>query len=221
WGWTAAEILRLDAAPDDPGASPGQALDALRSRLRDLQRDWRRHGVLRVLTRFQEEEHVAARLLAYPDGDRRMTNLRHVVELLHETERAADRSPDALLHWLRHRREIRLGAREKAELRLEQDAEAVQITTVHNAKGLEYEVVFLPYLWDVHAKDYDADFTGERPPLVHLEDGRVVYDLGSDAYDRHRKRREVERLAEFLRLAYVGLTRAKERCYVAWGAANE
>src|SRR5690606_5141883 len=102
WGWTAAGIARLDDVPDDA--------DALRRRLRDLQRDWRRHGVLRVLTRFQEEEGVPARLLAYPDGERRMTNLRHVVELLHETERAADRSPEALLHWLRHRHEHQLGA---------------------------------------------------------------------------------------------------------------
>ena len=141
--------------------------------------------------------------------------------MLHEAEGAADRSPEDLLHWLRTRHDQTLSSREKAELRLESDDRAVQITTVHNAKGLEYEVVFLPYLWDVHAKDYDADFTGERAPLVHLDDGRVVYDLGSPDREAHKQIREAERLAEFLRLAYVALTRARERAYVAWGAANE
>ena len=221
WGWTAHEIAALDE--DDA------RLAGLQSRLRDLQKTWRRHGVLRALRRFAEAVEGAdgttrsatERLLAFPDGPRRATNLRHVVELLHEAEGAADRSPEDLLHWLRTRHDQALASREKAELRLETDADAVQVTTVHNAKGLEYEVVFLPYLWDVHAKDYDADFTGERAPLVHLDGGRVVYDLGSPDHAHHKRIREAERLAEFLRLAYVALTRARERAYVAWGAVNE
>ncbi len=221
WGWTAHEIAGLD---EDDGR-----LSGLQSGLRELQKTWRRQGVLRALRLFGEAVESAdgstrsatERLLAFPDGTRRATNLRHVVELLHEAEGAADRSPEDLLHWLRTRHDQQLASREKAELRLESDDRAVQITTVHNAKGLEYEVVFLPTLWDVHSKDYDADFTGERAPLVHLPDGRVVYDLGSDDHAAHRQIREAERLAEFLRLAYVALTRARERAYVAWGAANE
>lgn len=221
WGWTAHEIAALDE--DDV------RMTALQSRLRDLQKTWRRQGVLRALRQFAEAVEGAdgtarsatERLLAFPDGPRRATNLRHIVELLHEAEGAADRSPEDLLHWLRTRHDQALASREKAELRLETDADAVQVTTVHNSKGLEYEVVFLPYLWDVHAKDYDADFTGERAPLVHLEGGRVVYDLGSPDHARHKRIREAERLAEFLRLAYVALTRARERAYVAWGAVNE
>ena len=221
WGWTAHEIAALD---EDDGR-----LSGVQSTLRDLQKTWRRWGVLRALREFGEAVEAAdgtrqsatERLLAAPDGARRATNLRHVVELLHEAEGAADRSPEDLLHWLRTRHDQTLASREKAELRLESDDRAVQITTVHNAKGLEYEVVFLPYLWDVHSKDYDADFTGERAPLVHLPDGRVVYDLGSESHAEHRAIREAERLAEFLRLAYVALTRARERAYVAWGAANE
>ena len=220
WGWTAAEIAALD---EDDGR-----LAAVEATLRELQRTWRRHGVLRALRLFGEAVESAdgtrrsatERLLAFPDGARRATNLRHIVELLHEAE-GAGRSPEDLLHWLRTRHDQELASRDKAELRLESDDRAVQITTVHNAKGLEYEVVFLPYLWDVHAKDYDATFTGERAPLVHLPGGRVVYDLGSPDRDAHRAAREAERLAESLRLAYVALTRARERAYVAWGAANE
>jgi exodeoxyribonuclease V beta subunit len=212
FGRTAVEIAGLEDG----------ALDGLRRRFRRGQRTWRRHGVLRALTELAQDEGAAARLLAHPDGERRMTNLRHVVELLHDVEGAAARSPEDLLHWLRHRGEQALASRDKAELRLERDDEAVQVTTLHNAKGLEYEVVFLPLLWDVlrEEKDWDRDPPRALDPLVHTGAG-VVYDLGSDRLAEHRALREVERLAEALRLAYVGLTRAKERAYLTWGAFNE
>lgn len=210
FGQSAHEIAALD----------DEALAALRARFRDGQTTWRRHGVLRALTELMQDEAAAARLLAYPDGERRMTNLRHVIELLHDVEGAADRSPEDLLHWLRHRDEQTLASRDKAELRLERDDDAVQITTLHNAKGLEYEVVFLPLLWDVLAEEKDWDRNVAYDPLVHTDDG-VVYCLDPTRRAHFLRLREVERLAEFLRLAYVALTRAKERAYVAWGAFNQ
>ncbi|MDT0631278.1 exodeoxyribonuclease V subunit beta [Rubrivirga litoralis] len=204
WGWTAREIAGLDDDPETDAAVAG--------RLREWQRMWRRGGVLGVLVAFQEAEGVLDRLLARPDGERWATDLRHTAELLHEIERAGARSPDDLLHWLRHRTEQALPSRGMKELRLERDAAAVTITTHHNAKGLEYEVVFLPYLWAVSERAYKR----QDPVLARTPDG-VVYDLGSPEADDHDRLRQADALAEGVRTAYVALTRARERCYVVWG----
>ncbi|MEM6289203.1 MAG: UvrD-helicase domain-containing protein, partial [Bacteroidota bacterium] len=204
WGWSAHAVAALDEAPDRQ-AQVAQGL-------RDAQRTWRRSGVLGVLVDFQEREGVLERMLALPDGERRVTDLRHTAELLHEIERAGARSPDDLLHWLHHRHEQALPSREMKELRLERDAEAVTITTHHNAKGLEFEVVFVPYLWSLS----ERDLTAQKPALARTPDG-VVYDLGSDRLAEHDRLRQADALAESVRRAYVALTRARERCYVVGG----
>ena len=204
WGWTGREVASLD---DDPHAET-----AVAGRLREWQRMWRRGGVLGVLVAFQESEGVLERLLSRPDGERWATDLRHTAELLHEIERAGARSPDDLLHWLRNRADQALPSRGMKELRLERDAAAVTITTHHNAKGLEYEVVFLPYLWSVSERTYKR-----QDPVLARTPGGVVYDLGSPDADDHDRLRQADALAEGVRTAYVALTRARERCYVVWG----
>lgn len=204
WGWSAAEIAALD---DDTAEA-----ERIHGLVRSWNRMWRTRGVLHVLTDFQHTQGVLARVLATPDGERRATNLRHVRELLHEIEGGGDRSPEDLLHWLRHREDQALPSREMKELRLERDAEAVTITTHHNAKGLEYEIVFLPYLWSLSERDY----TMQDTTLARTDEG-VVYDLGSPMQPETERLRQVDNLAEHVRKAYVALTRARERCYVIWG----
>ena len=203
-GWGAA---RLAALADDEAA-------AVRERFREAQLAWRRHGVLRALTGVFEAERVAARLLALADGERRMTNLRHVLEVVHAAERAAHRSPEDLLQWIATRDDHALGD-DRTEIRLERDDQAVQIATVHKSKGLEYEVVFLPFLWDAWS------VRTEDGALAHV-DGRPVLHLEPGAADAEPvvAALQAEDTAERLRKAYVALTRARERCYVAWGGLN-
>ena len=55
----------------------------------------------------------------------------------------------ALVEWLQRR--IAEAAGDLAEdrsRRLESDADAVQIVTVHRSKGLEFPVVYVPFAWD-------------------------------------------------------------------------
>ncbi len=207
WGWTAHDLASLDASPE----TEAKVVRVLR----EGQRRWRRGDVLSALVAFQNEERVVERLLARPDGERWTTDLRHTAELLHEIETATGKSPEDLAHWLRHRQDQALPSREMKELRLERDAEAVTITTHHNSKGLEYEVVFLPYLWSLSQRDYER----QTPTLARTPDG-VVYDLGSDDLHAHDQLRQADALAEAVRRAYVAMTRAKERCYVVWGRAG-
>ena len=209
WGWSAHDIAALDEAPD---------LEAeVVARLRAGQRQWRRTGVLGVLVEFQHAEGVVERLLGRPDGERMVTDLRHVAEMLHEIETSGARSPEDVMHWVRHRNDQALPSREMKELRLERDADAVTITTHHNSKGLEYEIVFLPYLWSLSQRDYQYD--RNAPVLARTPDG-VVYDLGSDDHEGYDRMRQADALAENVRKAYVAMTRARERCYVVWGRAG-
>jgi exodeoxyribonuclease V beta subunit len=212
-GWTAHRLAEAEDAD----------LDAVAGRLRGHRTTWRRHGVFRALTDLCGDarldaggETVWARVARYADAERRLTNLRHVMELLHEAERGADRSPDELLLWVRTRMDHTFSEAARTEMRLESDDQAVQVVTMHTSKGLEYPVVFAPYLWDGKETEFwPGGGFKERPPLAHAPDGGAVYDLG--ASDEVRALAEAERLAEALRLTYVAATRARERLYTMWG----
>ena len=207
WGWTAADL----ASGDD---------DRMLSVVEGLRRDralWRRYGVFGALTSWVRRENVRQRLHQYADRERRLTNLRHCLELLHEAETSEDRSVDELLHWVRTRAERTFAERQRVEMRLESDDHAVQLVTMHNAKGLEYPVVFAPFVWDDKEKATWHGTFEPSPPVAHVASGGAVYDLGSEQQDQHRALADAERLAESLRLTYVALTRARERLYVVWG----
>jgi exodeoxyribonuclease V beta subunit len=204
WGYSACRIEELD---EDEATWLG-----VLERLAAWSRIWRRKGVLHALNQYIDEEGVVARLLSCVDGERRMTNLRHSLELLHGAEQEGRRVPGELIRWLSLRGRRADEEQQEAQLRLESDASAVQIVTMHACKGLEYDVVFAPYLWE--APEVKDD------PLVHV-DHEVIYDLGSECLAEHLRLAKAERLSEDLRLAYVALTRARYRCYVVWGAINK
>ncbi len=225
WGWTAADLADSASGEATSGeAASGEAAPEAETRMlkvmEGLRRDralWRRRGVFGALTAWVRREGVRQRLHLYADRERRLTNLRHCLELLHEAETSEDRSVDELLHWVRTREERTFAERQRVEMRLESDDHAVQLVTMHNAKGLEYPVVFAPFVWDEKDKDTWHGTFEPRPPVAHVASGGAVYDLGSAAQTEHRALADAERLAESLRLTYVALTRARERLYVVWG----
>ena len=120
-----------------------------------------------------------------------------------------------LLEWLAEQRLSAASRDDEHLVRMESDEKAVKIVTVHKSKGLEYPIVFCPYLWD---RD-DAVETKKRAVLFHdiEDDHRLKMDCGSPDLDAHGKIARKEQMAENLRLAYVALTRAKNRCYTSWG----
>jgi len=113
-------------------------------------------------------------------------------------------------------------------LRLESDDEAISLITLHRSKGLEYEIVYLPALWENAVprspKDEDAkkDKGSKSPVRCHdPESGKRILDLGSPRYADHLARQKEEVLSESLRLLYVGLTRARRQCVLTWGAIGK
>jgi exodeoxyribonuclease V beta subunit len=99
-------------------------------------------------------------------------------------------------------------------MRLESDADAVQILTIHKAKGLQWPVVFCPTLW--RTKSFAPKALEVPYSLTPLDDGMVL-DIGSPLQEQRSKQKQLEQLGEDLRLTYVALTRAESRCYVTWG----
>ncbi|CAL96467.1 exodeoxyribonuclease V subunit beta [Azoarcus olearius] len=172
---------------------------------------WLARGFGVMLRRWMSDEGVAARLLARADGERRLTNLMHLAELLQQA--AGTASPEVLLRTLATRRAEEGG--EAAQLRLESDRNLVQIVTIHRSKGLEYGIVFCPFLFDGYPPP------AERGPMRawHADDGTLVLDYRSEAAaDKTIAARiRAERMAEDMRLAYVALTRAVHRCYLVVG----
>jgi len=195
---------RLVALESDEGTFDRELL-----RFEGWRQTWVRRGFVVMKEQILTDLGLEPRYLATRGGERQLTNLQQLCEILHRAEHENRLSPEGLLEFLQHERlhreEIDYQLR---ELRLESDDDAVKILTVHGSKGLEYEIVFCPFLWD-----------GRTPPrqaIVPREETReLVFELTSQheqflAADR-------ERLAEDARLVYVALSRAKRRCYVHVG----
>ena len=178
---------------------------------------WKEEGFLRAFRAVLDELAVPVRLLRHPRGERRLTNVLHVAELLHRAAVTGHRGPHELIDWLRREREegaVSGGlAAEEMQIRLESDAAAVTLTTIHKAKGLEWPIVFCPYLWTVSKLRFDD----EVYLRFHDDEKRLCLDVGSPDVDRHREIAEREGRAEDLRLLYVALTRARHQCSIVWG----
>lgn len=177
---------------------------------------WHERGFVQMLQRVLDDAEVQPRLLSRSDGERRLTDLLHLAELLHEASVQQHLGPLSLLHWFSQARNdpearAKLVA-ESEQMRLEHDEHAVRLTTVHRSKGLEYPVVFCPFAWSAFGgRDTDVRFHDRE------DQDRIKLDLGSAAYEAHKQAAQREELAESLRLLYVALTRAKHRCYLVWG----
>lgn len=207
WGGDARELLRLS----EPGSEA--AWDALLTQLSSLRDLWLTHGFLQVVQELMARRSVTERFLAFDDGERRLTNLRHVIELLHAAAVAESLNIDGVLRWIRTRRADASEEKEVRELRLETDADAVQVYTIHKSKGLQFDLVYCPTL-------FGGRPMGAAGPLLVHEDDDIVFDHHTPVAPERLAQAEVERLAEECRLVYVALTRARFRTYVGWGAVG-
>ncbi|MDF7681637.1 exodeoxyribonuclease V subunit beta [Enterobacteriaceae bacterium ESL0689] len=165
---------------------------------------WQRRGVMPMLRTLLSERHIAENLLATAGGERRLTDILHISELLQQAASQLE-SEHALVRWLsQHIAEPDSNAASQ-QMRLESDKHLVQIVTVHKAKGLEYPLVWLPFI--ARFRQQDQAFYHDRHSFAATLDLSEQPDSLALA--------EAERLAEDLRLLYVALTRAVWHCSLA------
>ncbi|GGA14160.1 exodeoxyribonuclease V subunit beta [Dyella caseinilytica] len=189
--------------------------DACGQRFRDLQIVWQRHGVLAMLHNLLHAFDLPARLLAAPGGERALTNLQHLAELLQHAATNLDGEYALIRHLAAHIARADEDDAETAEeqvVRLESEADLVKVITIHKSKGLQYPIVMLPFV----SRFRDVP-KGAQP--WHDEQGRTWVDLEPD--EEARERVDHERLQEDLRLFYVALTRAEHACWLGVACVTE
>jgi exodeoxyribonuclease V beta subunit len=214
-GALATSLLGATAAELD-GSDPDSGWRAERyERHRGYADRWSHEGFIPMFRALMTGEGIKQRLLGLPDGERRLTNVLHLSELLHQAAMADDLGPSGLLRWLSRQRDPSTPGRDEHPLRLESDARAVHIVTIHKSKGLQYGIVFCPYPWS--ASDAKGDDLLFHDPL---HDYRLTLEIGAAPDSPARDCLARELLSENLRLLYVALTRAQTRCYLAWGRVN-
>jgi exodeoxyribonuclease V beta subunit len=193
--------------------------DPLTDRVAETLREWAGHARERGVAAVFEAAALGGmteRVLSWQDGERHMTDLAHVTQLLQETAHREHYTLPALRDWLRQQRDERGGATERNR-RIDSDAAAVQIMTVWASKGLQYPIVYLPFSFNRRVGEHELI-------LFHDQDGtRCLYVGGKGSPDF----RTVEALgrkedaSDVSRLAYVAMTRAQSQVVAWWSPAYD
>jgi len=180
------------------------------SRLSEYYQLWERRGLLAMTYKLLAQEKIASKLSKWPAFERKMSNIMQLAELVQAAETQESLNINGTLGWLQQ--SINNPQYSEQELlRLENDETAINILTVHRAKGLEFSVVFCPVLWQ-----QDQHVQKENSVIQCHEDNLMVADLGSEQFEERKLIALEESFAEDIRLSYVAMTRAKLRCYIAW-----
>jgi exodeoxyribonuclease V beta subunit len=201
----------------ETAASLAAGGDALTDRIAKTLREWAGHARERGVAAIFEAAQLLGmgnRVLAWQGGERHMTDLAHVTQLLQDVAHRNHYSLPALRDWLRRQRDERSGAPERNR-RLDSDAAAVQIMTVFVSKGLQYPIVYLPFAFNRNTQDSDV-------VLFHDEDGmRCLHVGGKDSpeFKAVEQLGRKEDASDDSRLTYVALTRAQSQVVAWWSPA--
>ncbi len=236
WGYTVQDIQDLFLSESEK--------NNVFKRLHNYKKNWEKKGFMSMFRDWFYGEGLYSDLLRRKSGERSLTNILHIAELIHIND---ERQPQKNIEFLQneiHKAQLNPRGDEITRLRTESNRDAVQILTIHASKGLEFPIVFCPYLWDFKAKTkpketfhyYDKE-KGQHILTPHFLQKVLEYPLLlskeivqskfvfqkkeitslSDLKEVHK----IKVFCEQLRLIYVGITRASERLYIYWEKNKE
>ena len=215
---TATDLAALD---DDQTIGDGDALADLFDRYRSWSRLLVDHGLPSLLSALRAHG-LSQRVLSRSGGERDLTDLEHVAELLQTRTGGRPTSAGTLLEILDELADASSEEETRAELydrRIDRDDDTVRIMTVHKAKGLQFKVVLVPTLWGARQKRRSriahAAMDGER----RLDLDYVVGPDDDPRFDRVYTASLDEEAGEDRRKLYVALTRAETRLVVWYPTA--
>ena len=209
WGLSAAELYALQQ--DEPQWSVQLDL------FYDLHQLWLKQGFMRAFRHLLNTISGQQQLLSQLDGDRKLTNLLHLSELIQAQCSQQQAGIEAILQWFTTRIQSIDANDETGQLRLESDEQLVKIITIHKSKGLEYPIVFCPFLWDSNLRAANQEVISFH---AADDDYRAHVAFAERALSQAAEVITVEERAEDLRLLYVALTRARERCVICWASVK-
>lgn len=170
-----------------------------------LREKWEKKGLFAAYQAFDEEYQISCSLICRQEW-RILTNITQLIELLAEEEKNCF-GIYALLHFLQQQI-AQPDSGDNSKLRLESDENLVKIITMHASKGLQYPVVYCPFIFRPHDEKVQAfeithqnNHSGCLKHKTQLAEQEIQNDL----------------LAEQVRLLYVALTRAEEALIVGCG----
>ena len=203
-GWSP---IRLASADDDD-------LLPLHEMISRWAETLRTHGVAATWKAIEGDCEVSRRVLASPNGERLLTDIGHVTEMIHTAHRTGALSLHEWLLAAIQRAAARDDEDEERSRRLETDADAVQVLTAHASKGLEFSIVLSPFFWN-------GGYRAPSVPVFHPagSDRRLIEVGGKGSWDRHDEGQRLVKIqsdGEDMRLLYVALTRARHHAAVWW-----
>jgi len=202
FGWNTRQIDQLK--------NDSNQVSQLLKQMSQYRQICQQQGVFCMLLQLFRDQQAVQRVLQDIDGDRCLTNWLQLIELLQQQSQI-HASLSQTLSFLQLQRQNEIAEKEEeSQLRLDSDEQLIRIITIHKSKGLEFPLVFLPFIWEVR-----KDFT--QPSEIynyHDENGSNQLAILNDSFAESFQQ---EQLAEQMRLFYVSLTRAKYACYFGWG----
>ncbi|MEP8673017.1 exodeoxyribonuclease V subunit beta [Enterobacter hormaechei] len=197
----ASSMLGLNARDIDELNHDENAWDAVVEEFVHYRERWQKRGVMAMLRELMTRRQLAENMLASSGGERRLTDILHISELLQEAGTQLE-SEHALVRWLAQQIADPNSNASSQQMRLESDKHLVQIVTIHKSKGLEYPLVWLPFIANYRVQDQAYYHDRETfDAVLDLSKAETSVELA-----------EAERLAEDLRLLYVALTRSVWHC---------
>lgn len=179
---------------------------------------WSKYGVSDAINELDSFFNIQENLSTLQNAERRITNLSHLQELIGDYESKNKTTSNSVIRYLNQKIQSSTTPSDEEIIRLESDSDLVNITTLHSSKGLEYPVVFIPFLWDSFEFSHNQGYSILE---YHNDANKLQLDVAPHKSDNAHQIAYKEALADTLRLNYVALTRAEVACFIPFGEYKE